>query len=172
MGIWRIGAILVLAGAALSVSECATTQRLSAASDVHALLVSIRDDDSKAFDAHVDRRALKGEMETRILQRTQGENDIVKSLGAMLAHPLAEIAGDTMVQPDVFRAVAEYYGYKPETPVPNEVVIASTLRPLPGGRICAAKGPKGPCLITFANEGGTWKLVSFDGDFSLLRLPT
>jgi hypothetical protein len=71
----------------------------------------------------------------------------------------------------VFRAVAEYYGYRPGTPVPGQLEIAGALRPLPDGRVCAAKAHKGPCLVTFADEGGVWKLVSFDGDIKELRLP-
>lgn len=157
---------------ALLAAACATTQRIEAANDVHALLIAIRDDDRAAFDAHVDRPALEHEMEARLLDRTQqpSANDTVKALGALLAHPLAQLAGDALIRPKVFRAVAEYYGYRPQTPIPNQLEIAGALRALPDGRVCAAKTHKGPCLITFANEGGTWHLVSFDGDISLLRL--
>ena len=47
--------IVVVIALALALSACATAQRLDAAGDVHALLVSIRDEDQAAFDAHVDR---------------------------------------------------------------------------------------------------------------------
>jgi uncharacterized protein with PIN domain len=156
-----------------ALAACATTQRITAANDVHALLVAIRDDDAAAFDARIDRPALEHELEARILQRTQANNanDAVRALGAVLAHPMAQLAGDTLLHPSVFRAIAEYYGYKPGTPVPNQLEIAGALRALPDGRVCAAKGHDGPCLISFANEGGTWKLVSFDGDIKQLRLP-
>ena len=163
----------VAAGLALALAACATTQRIVAASDVHALLIAIRDDDHAAFDAHVDRPALEHELEARLLDRTQQANtsDTVKALGALLARPLAQLAGDALIRPKVFRAVAEYYGYRPQTPIPDQLEIAGALRALPDGRVCAAKNHKGPCLITFANEGGTWRLVSFDGDISLLHLP-
>jgi hypothetical protein len=167
---WR-PALVALALAALS--ACATTERITAANDVHALLVAIRDDDAAAFDAHVDKEALQHELEARILERTQanGSNDAVRALGALFAHPMAQLAGDTLLHPSVFRSIAEYYGYKPGTPVPNQLEIAGALRTLPDGRVCAAKGHNGPCLISFANEGGTWKLVSFDGDIKQLHLP-
>ena len=157
---------------ALLVAACATTQRIEAANDVHTLLIAIRDDDHAAFDAHVDRPALEHELEGRILERTQAADvtDAGRALGALLARPLAQLAGDALIRPKVFRAVAEYYGYKAGTPIPGQFVIAEALRPLPDGRVCAAKRHDGPCLITFANEGGTWRLVSFDGDISLLRL--
>jgi hypothetical protein len=164
---------LIAALAALALAGCATTQRIGAASDVHQLLIAIRDDDRASFDAHVDKPALQHELEDRILDRTRAPtaDDATKALGALLAHPIAQLAGEALVRPKVFRAVAEYYGYRPETPIPNELVIAASLRALPDGRVCAAKAHKGPCMITFANEGGTWRLVSFDGDISQLRLP-
>jgi len=158
--------------ALLAASACATAERVSAAGDVHALLIAIRDNDHAAFDARVDRHALEQQLESRILARTQGagESDTTHTLGAALAGPLARLAGQALLQPEVFRAVAEYYGYRPETPIPGEIAIAGALRPLPDGRVCAAKGHNGPCLLTFANEQGVWRLVSFDGDVSLLRL--
>jgi hypothetical protein len=164
---------LILASLALAMAGgCATTQRLEAAGDVHALLIAIRDNDLAAFEAHVDRPALERELESRLVDRTRvaSADDTTRALGALLARPLARLAGDALVRPKVFRAVAEYYGYRPDTPIPNQLVIAGALRPLPDGKVCAAKRHDGPCLITFANEDGTWRLVSFDGDIKQLKL--
>jgi len=157
---------------ALLVGGCATAERIDAAGDVHALLIAIRDDDRTKFDAHVDRPALEKELEGRIIERTQaaGSGDSLRTLGAVLAQPLARLAGETLIQPEVFRSVAEFYGYRPDTPVPNQLVIAQALRALPDGRVCAAKKHGGPCLLTFADESGVWRLVSFDGDVGMLRL--
>jgi 3-oxoacyl-(acyl-carrier-protein) synthase len=57
---------LALAGLLCLLAACATASRLDAANDVHALLVAIRDDDRAAFDARVDREALKAEMTARL----------------------------------------------------------------------------------------------------------
>ena len=114
-----------LAAGVLALGACATTERIAAAGDVHALLVAIRDDDAAAFDARVDRPALERELEARILARADEARDSsVSALGALLARPLARLAGESLLRPDVFRAVAEYYGYTPGTPLPNELVIA------------------------------------------------
>ena len=157
--------------AALSMlAACATGERISAAGDVHTLLVAIRDDDKPAFDAHVDRRALEAQIQARIVDRTRGSSDAVRGLGVILSGPLARAAGGVLIQPEVFRAVADYYGYKPGMPIPGTFAIASALRPLPDGRVCATRSHKGPCLVTFANEDGVWRMVSFDGDAAMLRL--
>lgn len=167
----RLFAIVPALAAALALGACATTQRLSAAPDVHALLISIRDDDRQAFDAHVDRKALEAQLQSRLVDRARRADvaDAWKALGLVLSGPAARLAGDLLIQPDVFRAVAEYYGYQPGTPIPSSLLVAGALKALPDGRVCATRRKHGTCLLTFADEGGVWRLVGFDGDAALLR---
>ena len=54
--------------------------------------------------------------------------------------------------------------------IPGPVAISTTLKTLPDGRVCATRKKDGPCVLTFTKEQGVWKLTSFDGDFSTLRL--
>lgn len=159
-----------LALALAPLAACATTERLSAAGDVHALMVAIRDDDQRSFDAHVDRRALEAQIQSRIVARASASGGATRGLGLLFSGPMARAAGSLLIRPEVFRAVADYYGYKPDTPIPGTLAIAGMLRPISGGRICAVTRRKGPCLVSFANEGGAWRLVSFDGDPAMLRL--
>ena len=167
---WRSIGVVLLTGVA---AGCATAERIDAAGDVHTLMIAIRDDDRARFEAHVDRPALEQELEARILARTGAadSSDAVRTLGAVLARPLSRLAGDALIRPEVFRSVAEFYGYQSARPLPSQLAIAAALRSLPDGRVCAAKKRDGPCLITFANEQGVWRLVSFDGDVAMLRLP-
>ena len=165
--------LLRLAAATLAcaiATSCATTQRIEAAGDVHALLIAIRDDDHGAFDAHVDRRALEAELSQRLMAATDrpGQSGGLQGIAAVLAGPLAKLAGEALLRPKVFLAVAEYYGYTPQTPIPSQLIIAGALRALPDGRVCAARKHGGTCLLTFADEAGVWRLVSFDGDLNLL----
>lgn len=157
--------------AAALLSGCATAERIGAASDVHALMIAIRDDDRPAFDAHVDRAALEAEIQAKIVARVAQPNAsaLQQDLGVTLSGPLARAAGGLLIRPDVFRAVADYYGYKPSTPILT-LSIAEALRPLPDGRVCAVTRRGGRCLITFAHEDGVWRMVSFDGDAAMLRL--
>jgi hypothetical protein len=157
--------------AATLLSACATAQRLDAAGDVHDLLIAIRDNDRTAFNDHVDRKALKASIEARIVRETQKANvdDGLKLAGVLLAPSLADLAGDALIQPKVFRSVASYYGYTPDKPIPGRVAIAGALKALPDGRVCATKKKDGPCLLIFTNEGGAWKLSGFEGDISDLQ---
>src|SRR5689334_9461766 len=131
--------------AALSLASCASVQRLDAASDVHALLLSIRDGDQAAFDAHVDRLALQREIQGRMMAKA-GKDRTARGVAAVFGPALSRLAGDFLIQPEVFRLVAEHYGYDRRTRIPPPVALAQALKPLPDGRVCATRGKNGPCL--------------------------
>jgi hypothetical protein len=167
----RIRVLLALTVVAASLSACATVDRLDAGGDVHELLVSIRDNDRATFDAHVDRRALKAQIEARLVDeaRNRKPGDKLMALAALAAGPLADVAGEALIRPETFHAAANYYGYTPDRPIPGRVAIASMLHPTGDGRVCAAK-KSGPCLLTFTREGETWRLTSFDAEAANLHL--
>lgn len=160
--------ILVFA-AALTLAACATAQKLGAANDVHALLVAIRDNDSQTFDAHVDHEALKTQLRSYLDQQL-ARNKQLKGLSSLLGPSVVDFADEALVQPKTFRLVAEQYGYKADTKIPNPIVIAQALKTAPGGRVCATKGKNGPCVLMFTKEDGVWKLTGFEGDFSMLKI--
>jgi len=162
--------IVSVLAALVLLSACASAQRLGAANDVHALLTSIRDNDQAGFDAHVDRPSLEREIEGRLATRVRKDRSGLGALGVLLAPTLAQVAGDALLRPEVFRTVAEYYGYKPQSPLPGRLAIASTLKPLEDGRVCATKKKDGPCLLLFTQIDGTWKLSGFEGDLGELGL--
>jgi hypothetical protein len=162
---------LVILALTLSLGACATAARYDAAGDIHALLVAIRDDDRQAFDAHVDRPALKAQMKARL---TAAAIQRGGTLGGVLAQAfggISDVLVDAAVQPQVFLAVAEAKGYRPSRPLPSRVAITGSLRYLEGERVCVTDKRDGPCLLVFANEAGTWRLVAFEGPLDALKLP-
>lgn len=163
--------ILALTGLAVLMASCATATRLDAAGDVHALLIAIRDNDKAAFNAHVDRQALKASIEAHLVgearKATKDEN--LRALGALAAPYLADAADKALIQPSTFRSVAYQYGYKPGQPIPGQVSIAGALKAMPDGRVCATKSKDGPCVLIFTRKDGIWKLSGFEGDVADLR---
>lgn len=163
--------VLALLGLAAVLASCATAARIDAAGDVHALLIAIRDNDKAAFNAHVDRQALKSSIEARLVteatKRTKDEN--LRALGALAAPYLADAADKALIQPSTFRSVAYQYGYKPGQPIPGQVAIAGSLKAMPDGRVCATKSKDGPCVLIFTRKDGVWKLSGFEGDVADLR---
>ena len=162
---------VLIALVALTLSACATVPKLDAAGDVHALLISIRDNDRATFDSLVDRRALQREIQGRLMAEASKKDERIAVLAALLGPSVAEVAGNALIQPNVFRAVAEYYGYTPQTRIPGQIGISTALRQLPDGRVCAVKNKEGPCMLTFTKAvDGRWKLSGFDGELSMLRM--
>ena len=166
-----IRTITLLAALALTLAGCATTARYDAGGDVHALLVAIRDNDRATFDRHVDRRALKNNLESRVVREVgrRDMDDAARALAAIVAPGLAEVAVETLLRPEAFRAAANYYGYSPDQPLPNRIAISAALRYRDDGSVCATKKKDGPCLLVFTRRDGVWKLSGFEGDLADLR---
>ena len=166
-----IRTITLLAALALTLAGCATTARHDAAGDVHALLVAIRDNDRVTFDRHVDRRALKNNLESRVMREVgrREMDDGARALAAIIAPGLADVAVEAFLRPEAFRAAASYYGYTPDQPLPNRIAIGSALRYRDDGSVCATRKKDGPCLLVFARQDGLWKLSGFEGDLADLR---
>lgn len=166
-----IRTLAAIALAALTLAGCATASRFDAAGDVHALLVAIRDNDRVAFDRHVDRKALKQNLEGRLMRETSRADmdDGARAVAALLAPSLADVAVEALIRPEVFRAAANYYGYTADKPLPDRLAISGSLKYLDDGKVCATKKKDGPCLLVFTNVEGVWKLSGFEGDLSDLR---
>ena len=166
---FRIPALLAVL--TLSLTACASLPKFEAAGDVHDFLVSIRNADRAVFDAHVDKDALKAQLRARLLAETAKAKgaDSLGALGAFLAGPLVDAAADALIRPEVFRAVAEYLGYKPEQPIPDRLVIAQAMKRIDDDRVCVVEKKSGPCVLIFQKEGPTWKLAGFEGDLGRLR---
>jgi hypothetical protein len=96
------------------------------------------------------------------------------ALGGLLAQTFGGV-GDALVdaalQPQVFLAVAEAKGYRPSRPLPGRMAITGSLRQLDGERVCVTSKKDGPCLLVFRDEGGTWRLVGYEGPMDALKLP-
>jgi uncharacterized protein YceK len=165
--------LLLAAVAALTLSACATVTQYDAAGDVHALLVAIRDSDKAAFNAHVDRPALKAQLRARLVAGAMGRQDATgwAALAAMAALPgVLDTIMDRLLQPDVFLAVAEANGYAPSKPLPGRALIGAAIRTLDAGRACVTTQRGGPCVLIFTNEAGVWRLTAFEGGPELLRM--
>src|ERR1700761_1642276 len=162
---------LVILALASVLAACATVTRYDAAGDIHAFLVAIRDDDRQAFDAHVDRPALKAQIRTRLTAAAVQRGGALGGFLPGTSGGVTDVLVDSAVQPPVFLAVAEAKGYRPSQPLPSRVAITSSLRYLEGDRVCVTGKPDGPCLLVFRNESGTWRLIAFEGPLDTLKLP-
>ncbi|HEX5776803.1 MAG TPA: DUF2939 domain-containing protein [Caulobacteraceae bacterium] len=156
---------------ALLIAGCSTTTRLDAAGDVHDLLVAVRDNDRAAFERHIDRNALRRQIEARMVREARSSTapGALRSIGIALAQPGAAMTEAMLLQPRVLRMTAEHYGYTPDQPIPGRIAIAGSLKNLDDGRVCATRTKGGECLLIFTQRNGTWRLTGFEGELSDLR---
>lgn len=168
----RLLAVCFAAALPVIAAGCASVSRVDAAADIHTLLVAIRDDDRATFDAHVDRAALSRQVEAHIVAQTRegAMTDPMKAMVMMLAPMASQAAADLALRPSAFRVAAAYLGYRPDMPIPGQMAIAGALKATAPGEVCATRTRNGPCLMTFAQQNGVWKLVRFDGALSDLGL--
>lgn len=154
--------------AALAVAGCATVAKYDASNDIHAFLVAVRDGDKAAFDAHVDKPALKAQLRARLIEEAASRHGVEsnETAGAIMAGPMVDIAVEVLVRPEVFRAAASLLGYGPERPIPNMIAIGQQVKPLSNDRVCVTLGHT--CTFIFKNEDGAWRLIAFEGDIDAL----
>lgn len=152
----------------LLAAGCATVPRLRAADDVHALLVAVRDGDRAAFEAHVDRPALKTQLKSRLVAEAARRGGTWGMFGIGLVGPLVDVGVDVLVQPDVFRAQAIRLGYDPQSAIPGPLGIAALVRPMGEGRACVQERRGGPCVLVFHDVGGVYRLSAYEGPLDRL----
>jgi hypothetical protein len=156
---------------ALSLTACATVRPTGPdpAADIRSFLIAIRDSDRGAFEHYVDREALKTQLRARVLAETSGRGQTgsaVAALGAILGAPLVDIATDAFVQPEIFRAMAERRGFRPEMGMPTADLISRYVRDIGGDAVCVVFKNDGPCQLIFRNQGGVFRLVGYEGELS------
>lgn len=155
--------------AALLLAGCERAgQRLDAAEDVRAFLLAVEARDRPAFDRHVDRAALKADINRQASARAaDGEH-----AAALLATEQGQQLLDRLITPESFRLAVRSAPVLADR-TPSAVELAAVLRPLSDDRVCLPAGTgDSPCAATFARQGGAWRLVGLNaGDIGLQSIP-
>ncbi len=162
-----IAGLTAAVAAVLLLSGCEKLQeRYRAAEGVHDLLAAVQSGDRAAFDAHVDRPALRSSLRQR-LGGTLGEDAGSRIIGDLLGSRSADAAIDQMVTPESLRILWRASGL-PVDRVPTAVEIAPLMTLHGPGKACVRKALKSDqCVLEFADEDGVWKLVGIDAGFQL-----
>lgn len=145
---------LAAALALLAVAGCQrVSTQLDAAEDIRAFLLAVEAKDRAAFDAHVDRTALKADLRRQLA--AQG------GAAALLAESNAgDRILDGLIAPEAFNLAVER-AVPALNRTPSAPEIAAVLKTLDAHRVCLPSGGlDGPCAVTFVKQGETWRLVS------------
>jgi hypothetical protein len=91
-----------------------------------------------------------------------GGGDFGSLLGELLTGRSGDKAADALITPEAFRFAWGRTGISTEH-TPSTAELTFILKRLDDGRVCVPRGKRRDrCVLTFADEGGTWKLVAVE----------
>jgi hypothetical protein len=136
---------------------------VQAASAARDLLTAVWSGDNQAFEAHVDRAAVREDLRRQLALLAQS-NALSVEGGA------SDAALDRMITPAAFRIV-DALGGNP-TAAPSEPQVIPLMTPLGEDRACLhATDRRDACLLTFGRGADGWKLVGMAPAGFTIALP-
>lgn len=144
---WVAGAVaLALVGGA-----CGRDARKDAAPDVSALLAAASKGDQRAFEAGLDRSALRADVKSQLLTLPE-----IRALQSQLGEEVGDVAADKMVSP---LSVGQARTGLPPAATARDV--ARALKVLDRDRVCLRDSEElDACALTFQKQAQGWKLIA------------
>ncbi|HEX3699721.1 MAG TPA: DUF2939 domain-containing protein [Phenylobacterium sp.] len=140
-----------LAAAAVAVQGCGMSRDGDPVAAAQGLLSAVQTGDTKAFEAQLDRPALRADLRQQIASLGRAE-------GVDLGGP-SDPALDRMIDPQNLHVV-QADGGAPLAAPPSKAQVAPLMKHLDGRRACLHDlTPDQRCLLTFAREPAGWRLV-------------
>jgi hypothetical protein len=144
-------AALLLVAAAITLAGChgGGTAKDGAAESAARLLTAAVKDDRVAFEAQIDRRAVREDVRRQVTELARGSALDVDG-------GPSEFALDRMISPEAIKLVRAGTGEPLRAP-PTAAQVAPLIRTVDRQHACLAG--TGVCLLTFAKAHGGWRLV-------------
>jgi hypothetical protein len=136
---------------ALLLGGCGFGARHSGSVAIAGFLAAVQKDDRKAFEAALDRPALRSDLSEQLA-------DVGKTHEVDVGGP-SEFALDRMISPQAIRLTAARVapGW-PAAPTAAQIIPHMKARGL--NFVCLEEVSTKKCLLSFSQEGGTWKLTA------------
>lgn len=141
----------VLAFVALGLGGCGAAAPKGAVESASRLLAAAVDGDRVAFEAEIDRSAVREDVRRQV-------TDLAKATALEVDGGPSEFALDRMISPEAVRVVGRSGASL--TAAPTAAQVAPLMRKVDANRAClrAATEPD-DCLLTFARGQDAWRLV-------------
>jgi hypothetical protein len=148
---FKKGPAIGFSALAVVLTACGGGVRTKGSAAIASFLATVQGDDRAAFEARIDRTALRADLTGQLL-------DLAKVHAVDVGEGPSEFAVDRMISLPAVRATAAQVapGW-PATPSAAEVV--PHLKARDGRHICLEQATTQRCLLSFAQEKGAWKLV-------------
>lgn len=138
-----------LAALTMTAQGCAKRPEPDAGTTVQALLAAAQAGDAKAFEAYVDRPALRADLRQQMI-------GVGHANGLDVGGP-SDLALDRMIGPQAFKLVQ---AGAPLANAPSPAQVSALLKTLDKTRVCLHDlTPQQKCRLTFAREAPGWRLV-------------
>lgn len=155
--------IVALAGLALLMGGCDIGVRADASRAIERFLTAIHNDDRKAFEAAIDRDALRSDLADQL-------NALARGKGVIVEGGPSEFALDRMITPEAFRVVEAQTG-QVLNHAPNAAEIALIMKVRDKSHVCVGDPRKTSCTLSFAKRAGVWRLVGMQATDLRIEVP-
>jgi hypothetical protein len=160
----RLGKALLVLALVIGVGACESGARKDASAAAAALFSAVVARDRVAFEAAVDRRAVREDLRSQLVE-------VARAQGLEVDGGPSEFALDRMISPDAFRLV-DTSGERLRGPPSAQAVDA--LVELEGRRRACVKDAQGLCRLVFArqksDDGDHWRLIAMPAGDLVVRL--
>jgi hypothetical protein len=146
----RKGLVVALSALACLLSACGGGVRAKGSAAISAFLAATQREDRKAFEAGLDRPALRSDLRGQLA-------DLGRAHGVDVGGA-SEFALDRMITPQAVRLTAQRVtsGW-PAAPTAAQII--PHMKAPDRAHICLEEAASRRCLLSFAREGGAWRLV-------------
>ena len=152
-----------LAALAVAMGGCDIGVRADASKAVARFLTAVQDDDRTAFEAGIDREALRADLRDQL-------TDLARAKGVVVDGGPSEFALDRMISPAAFRLVEASTGEALAT-APSAAEIALIMKVRDRSHVCVGDPGKARCLLSFSKRSGTWRLVGMQATDLRIAVP-
>ncbi|HEX4711092.1 MAG TPA: hypothetical protein VH222_11615 [Phenylobacterium sp.] len=158
------GLAVALSALAMVVGGCGVDARADAANGIATFLDAVRRGDQPAFEAALDRPALRSDLRDQLTA-------LGRANGVDVNGGPSDFALDRMITPEAFRLVEAHTGQAlPMAPTAAQVALSMALRD--PNHACVQDLGKARCLLSFAKQNGVWRLVGMPAtDLKVEMLP-
>lgn len=159
----RRGVVATICFVSLGLCGCGIDVRADAANGVARFLDAVRRSDRQAFEASVDRPALRADLRGQLA-------DLGRANGLDVGGA-SDFALDRMITPDAFRLVEARTGQNLPVP-PSAAQVAVLMRVQDKAHVCLTDLKGERCTLSFAKRGGAWRLTGMKAtELKVVALP-
>lgn len=154
---------VALATLAIALSGCDIGVRADASKAIERFLTAVHNDDRKAFEAAIDRNALRADLRDQL-------TDLARAKGVVVEGGPSEFALDRMITPAAFQLVEAGTG-QALAAAPNAAAIALIMQVRDRSHVCVGEPGKPRCALSFAKRDGAWRLVGMQATDLKIAVP-